>query len=57
MVPGRGRVDWPGVQSVLRKVAYGGPAVIEVVPGLDAMGTATPLDLLREAIAFLSTVA
>ena len=56
MVPGQGRVDWPGVRSVLRKVAYGGPAVLEVVPGLDAMGSATPSDLLREAVAFLSTV-
>jgi len=56
-VPGRGRVDWPGVQSVLRKVAYGGPAVIEVVPGIDPTGSATPADLLREAVAFLSTVA
>jgi sugar phosphate isomerase/epimerase len=56
-VPGRGRVDWSSVQSVLREAGYSGPAVLEVVPGLDSIGTATPVDLLREAVAFLSTVA
>jgi sugar phosphate isomerase/epimerase len=55
-VPGRGRVDWPGVQSILREVAYEGPAILEVVPGLDSMESAAPSDLLREAVAFLSTV-
>jgi sugar phosphate isomerase/epimerase len=54
-VPGRGRVDWSDVRSVLREVAYEGPAVVEVVPGLDSLERATPSDLLREAVTFLST--
>jgi sugar phosphate isomerase/epimerase len=55
-VPGRGCIDWPCVCDVLREVSYDGPAVLEVVPGRDSPGDEAEVDLLREAVTFLSTV-
>ncbi len=56
-VPGRGIVDWSDFRRALRDIGYDGPAVLEVVPGRSLSTNASPEELLREAISFLSSVA
>jgi len=56
-VPGRGIVDWADFLRTLEDTGYDGPAVLEVVSGLALSAGASPEELVREAIAFLSSVA